>query len=190
VRAYLEARWRGDGRADRIDDAVQEVFLDCFRRGGALARVDPARPQRFRAYLYGMARVVALRFERESRVRRRHVPRGESAVEAAHSPDESLARVFDRAWATALLRRAARLQEKRAVEEAARRRVELLRLRFSEGLPIRDVAARWNVDAAWLHHQYATARDEFRAALLDVARMEYGKADVEAECARLLGFLS
>jgi len=31
VRAYLAARWRGsDLRAD-LDDAVQEVFVECFR---------------------------------------------------------------------------------------------------------------------------------------------------------------
>ena len=41
----------------------------------------------------------------------------------------------------------------------------LLRLRFHEELPIREIAARWQEDPARLHHEYATARDEFRTAL-------------------------
>jgi hypothetical protein len=44
--------------------------------------------------------------------------------------------------------------------DRAVRCVELLRLRFQEGLPIRDIATRWNEDAAKLHHEFATARDE------------------------------
>jgi RNA polymerase sigma factor (sigma-70 family) len=190
VRSYLETRWRGAVDVSQLDDAVQEVFVDCFRRGGALARVDRDRLRRFRAYLYGVTRTVARRIERERHVRRRHLPRGESVVAVAASADESLARVFDRAWATALLRRAARRHEERATDDRARRRVELLRLRFADGMPIRDIATRWGVDPAWLHHEYAVAREEFREALLDVAREEYGKDEVEAECARLLELLA
>jgi RNA polymerase sigma-70 factor (ECF subfamily) len=40
-----------------------------------------------------------------------------------------------------------------------------LQLRFKEGLPIREIAQRWHVEAAWLHHEYAAARKEFRDAL-------------------------
>src|SRR5205085_1207348 len=80
---------------------------------------------------------------------------------------DSPSRTFDRAWARALLREAARHQEQRAqqVGAAAVRRIELLRLRFQEGLPIRAIADRWGTDAAALHHEYARARQEFQAAL-------------------------
>src|SRR4051794_37515406 len=63
VRAYLTARWRSSGRLGWLDDAVQEVFVECFRRGGALDRVEPDRPGGFRAFLYGVVRIVALRAE-------------------------------------------------------------------------------------------------------------------------------
>ena len=43
--------------------------------------------------------------------------------------------------------------------------MELLRLRFHEGLPIREIAARWKRDTAWVPHQYATAREEFKRAV-------------------------
>jgi len=36
VRAYLSARWRGSALGDDLDDATQEVFVECFRQGGAL----------------------------------------------------------------------------------------------------------------------------------------------------------
>ena len=39
VRAYLGARWRGTPHLAALDDAVQAVFLDCFREDGA-TRVD------------------------------------------------------------------------------------------------------------------------------------------------------
>ena len=36
VRAYLAARWRASPILGELDDAVQEVFVACFREGGAL----------------------------------------------------------------------------------------------------------------------------------------------------------
>ncbi len=49
IRAYLGARWRGTPRIEELDDAVQEVFVECFREGGVLDRVDSGRPGGFRA---------------------------------------------------------------------------------------------------------------------------------------------
>ena len=68
------------------------------------------------------------------------------------------------------MREAAERQAALAAEhgEAAVRRVELLRLRFHEGMPIREIARLWGIDAAVLHHEYARARQEFLAALRDV----------------------
>ena len=36
IRAYLAARWRGSPLRPDLEDAVQEVFVECFRQGGAL----------------------------------------------------------------------------------------------------------------------------------------------------------
>src|SRR5262245_14743702 len=63
VRAYLAARWRASPLAQELDDAVQEVFVECLRHGGGLERVRPDRAGGFRAFLYGLVRNVALRFE-------------------------------------------------------------------------------------------------------------------------------
>src|SRR5947207_12417709 len=63
VRAYLGARWRGSALLHERGDAVQEVFVECFRRGGALEAVGAGRVPDFRAFLYGVIRNVARRFE-------------------------------------------------------------------------------------------------------------------------------
>ncbi len=184
VRAYLGARWRASGLKGEIDDAAQEVFLDCFKDGGALERADEGRPGGFRAFLYGVVRNVAARAERER-------GRGGLPLEAdLPSRDRTLSDAFDRAWAEALMRQAARLMEARAFAAGseAQRRVEILRLRFGEEMPIRDVARLWNADAAKVHHEYATAREEFRAALYDVVAEHQGgpRSDVEREAERLI----
>jgi RNA polymerase sigma-70 factor (ECF subfamily) len=196
VRAYLGARWRGTALIHELDDAVQDVFVECLRQGGMLQRADPGRPGGFRAFLYGLVRNIALRIEQD-RARRcvRQVTGGmEDAGADALIAEESLSRLFDRAWARAIMRDAAARQAERAAREgeAALRRVELLRLRFHEGLPIRAIAQLWSVDAAALHHEYARARKEFKAALVEVMAFYHpgAPADAERECAELLDHLA
>jgi RNA polymerase sigma-70 factor (ECF subfamily) len=187
IRAYLAARWRGAALLPECDDAVQEVFVECFRQGGALEAAGDGRVPSFRAFLYGVVRNVARRFE--SRPRRPAGPLPEIAAN-----EESLSRLFDRSWAQAIMTEAARLQRRRAGDRGpeAVRRVELLRLRFEEGLPIRTIAERWGVPAAGLHHAYALARQEFKAALLEVVAFHHpgSPAEVEQEAAGLLKALS
>jgi RNA polymerase sigma factor (sigma-70 family) len=168
VRAYLMARCRSPQSQQELDDAIQEVFVECFKAGGVLERADPDRGD-FRAFLFGAVRNVALRLDRV-RARQREQPHDKFDLDDVADDDPGPARAFERAWATALFREAGRLQEEKAqiTGEAARRRVELLRLRFQESLPIREIARRWGVDAAALHHEYARARQEFKAALMEV----------------------
>ncbi len=192
VRAYLAARWRDSARRQELEDAVQEVFVECFKEGGVLARAERARGA-FRPFLYGVVRNVALRLERaRARARERQAPDGVD-LDGLAGPEEHQSRAFDRAWAKAVLREAGRLQEARAgaAGDGARKRVELLRLRFHEGLAIRDVARRWGADAAALHHEYARARQEFKAALLEVVAFHHPgtPAEVERACAELLAHL-
>jgi RNA polymerase sigma-70 factor (ECF subfamily) len=193
VRAYLAARWRSSPRLQDLEDAVQEVFLECFKVGGVLARAERTRGE-FRPFLYGVIRNVALRLERaRARAREQQAPDGVDLDGLAGS-EEHLSRAFDRAWAKAILREAARRQEQQAesASGAARKRVELLRLRFHEGLPIRDIARRWGADAAALHYEYARARQAFKAALLEVVAFHHpgAPAEVERACAELLAHLN
>lgn len=187
VRAYLSARWRGSALLAERDDAVQEVFVECFRAGGVLDAAGAGRVPGFRAFLYGVVRNVARRFEaRPAR------PAGPLPDEI-DANEESQSRLFDRAWARAVMGEAARLQQERAAGRGpeAVRRVELLRLRFEENLPIRTIARQWDIDPAALHHAYAVARTEFRAALLEVVAFHHpgGRDEVEREAAGLLAAL-
>ncbi len=194
IEAYLRSRWRNSSFRILVDDAVQEVFVECFRTGGPLARADRERSGGFRPFLFGVVRNVALRLEAQSREKLALRGSEESFDMGAVATDESTLSIqFDRAWARAMLRRAAQLQAKWAADsgEAAVRRVELLRLRFQEGLPIREIAARWSEDPAKLHHEYAKARKEFKMALFEVVSFHHpGSAEeVEDECGLLLEIL-
>lgn len=186
IRAYFAARWRGSVLVSEVEDATQEVFLDCFRDDGALGRADPERPGGFRAFLYGVVRHVAQRFERA------RAKAGEplDAISETPARQRSLSAEFDRAWASALLKHAARRQVEhaRAAGREAARRVELLRLRIQDDLPIRKIAKLWGEEDARLHHEYAKARHEFRAALREVVaeNLPGQPAEIEVEAERLI----
>lgn len=183
IRAYLGNRWKQSTHS--IDDAVQDVFVELFKPGGALEKVEADRAGGFRAFLYGAVRIVAMRHEAHRRIA--------NPLPTDHPDNEtSLAAAFDKAWATTLLREAARLQMERADDERSRRRVELLQMRFQRGLPIREIAAEWNEDAAKLHHEYATAKEEFRTALRSVVAFHQPTAtpgEIDRACGELIGLL-
>lgn len=193
VRAYLAARWRGSPLLQELDDAVQEAFVECLRHGGALERAHPDRPGGFRAFFYGLVRNVALRAERSWAGRRDRAGPEPPEPDRLAADEEAPSRAFDRAWARGRVREAAdRLEATAAARgEAARRRVELLRLRFHDGLPIREIARLWDADPAALHHDYARARAEFREALIDVLAFHNPgpRAELVRECRELLGLL-
>src|SRR5262245_49172593 len=92
VRAYLAARWRGSALREELDDAAQDVFVECFRDGGAVEAAGAGRVSSFRAFLFGVVRNVARRFE--SRPARPAAPLPDIAADAA-----SQSRLFDRTWA-------------------------------------------------------------------------------------------
>src|SRR5205823_4194814 len=98
---------RGSALRDDLDDATQEVFVECFRQGGAVEVAGAGRVPDFRAFLYGVIRNVARRFE--SRPVRAAGPFPEIVAD-----DASQSRLFDRTWAQAIRAQAARLQRERA----------------------------------------------------------------------------
>lgn len=193
VRAYLLARWRGSPLGQQVDDAVQEVFLESFRARGVLSKADSTYPGGFRALLFGVVRNVSLRAERSWAQEARQKGQGESHLAGLATDDERVSRVFDRAWARSVIRQAVGLQQQRARArgEEARGRVELLRLRFEEELPIREIAARWGREPSALHRAYRIARKEFRDCLRQVVAANNPGAgeSVDRECVELLALL-
>jgi DNA-directed RNA polymerase specialized sigma24 family protein len=88
---------------------------------------------------------------------------------------------------------AGELMRTRAAMEGprARQRVELLELRFGLGLPIRAIAARWQVDPDSLHRAYAKAREDFRGCLRRVVaeHVVRTEAELEQEVLRIIALL-
>lgn len=193
VRAFLAARWAGTPLASELDDAVQDVFVDCFREGGLLERADPERGSGFRAFFLGAVRTAARHVE--TRRARRFELQGASSFhpERIAADEESLSRVFDRAWAQAVMREAAELQAARAKGKGEKelQRVELLRLRFQEQMPIREIAGLWGADPGVLHKEYSRAREEFAEALREVVQehQQCPPGQLNEECRRLLDLL-
>ena len=192
VRVYLLSRWRSSPMLNELDDVIQDVFVESFRDGGVLDRVDDDSPGGFRAFFYGVVRNVARRAESRYSRRRDRQPQTGFFNE---SPDaeQRLSRVFDREWATSMMREAAARQRANGESKGsdAVRRLDLLRLRFYEGRPIREIARLWGMDASEVHREYARARKEFRAALGEVVAYHMpGSAEaVDRECERLLEML-
>jgi RNA polymerase sigma factor (sigma-70 family) len=191
LRAYLGSRWQGSPLVAEIDDGVNQTFVELLRQDGGLERFDFQRPGGFRAFVYGIARNVARRFEVRCATEAQRFGAAVSLAEQS-ADDSSLSVVFDRAWAVMIVHRARRrLTELAATAgEAAQRRVEILRLRFEEGLPIRDVAVRCQIDADVAHREYAKARREFEQAFRYVVAEEFGTtADLDRRCAEINALL-
>lgn len=193
VRAFFSARWRDSNRGSEVEDGVQEVFVQCFRDGGVLERVRRGLPGSFRKYLHGVARNVARKIEL------RRGRRGRRGVEL-EAPDELAGdepagdSAFEQAWALHLVREAAELQRSNAQVAGPRqlRRVELLDERFLRGKPIRQIAKEWGEDAAHLHHEYESARTEFRACLCRIVAFHepsLSAREVEEECRRFSKYI-
>lgn len=183
VRAYLMARWQDSGFRNDLEDAVQQVFIECFKQGGALGRADPDWPGGFRKFLFGVVRNVALMAEKKNRKLRGTERSGDLHEEGLQDTAEMPDQAFDRAWARSLVREALARQADRAAASGQEsvRRFEILRLRFQNNMPIRDIATLWDIDRDHLHHEYAKAREEFKAALREVLALEKPGSSDEIE---------
>jgi len=187
VRVYLEARWANLTLASQVDDGVQDVFVECFRPNGILEKVTPEAVPSFRGYLFGVIKNVARRYEAKVRVA--------TLPEQLEANDTSASAAFDREYALALMREASFIQAALAKQSgaAAERRVELLQLRFGQSMPVREIAKKWDVDPAWVHHQYATARNEFHDALRLLIKQhdaQLSATEIDQRCRNLLRAIS
>lgn len=191
IRSFLAARWRGRLLEGEVDDAAQEVFVECLKPSGVLERADEGRGD-FRGLLFGVARNVARRFEDRAVARGRLLPEDSAWLGQVAADEPGQATLFDRGWAQALLRQTKRLHRERALADglAGERRIELLERRFGDNEAIREIAARWGVPAQDVHNAYRKARTEFYGCLREVVAFHAPPgADLDAECRRLLACL-
>lgn len=188
VERYLRRALRVE-RSVSVADAVQEVFLECFRVGGVLERVAENRPDSFRGFLFGVVRNVTLRMK-EKRARSPERDLEDGAFREPIGSDGDMLALFEREWARSMVSEALKetVRERWGTEQDRRRGVELLRLRFEEGLPIRDVARIWGDDPVRVHRLYATVRGRFHSNLRAVVGRHEPNAEgrLEEECRWLL----
>lgn len=194
IRTQLEMRWSRQPLRQEIDEAIQEVFMECLKPNGVLARADRSVAAGFRRLLGAVVRNVALRTE--TRLARHHLRHrtGEEPVTDRAGSQTSIAHRMDREWARAVTLEAAEEQERRAASVGAKAllRVKLLRSHFEEGRSIPEIAALWGLTPAHLHHQYAKARQDYLRALLAVLAHRFPdapKGEVEALARQLVELL-
>ncbi len=195
LQAYFRKRWQHDPVLASVDDAVQEVFVDCFKPAGVLDRVDCTRDGGFRAFFYGVARTTARSFERaHGKNRARNLNDAFDADALATDDDEDLTRVFDREWARSIVQESAVLYRHRAEAIGGREmlRVEILRLRFECGLPIREIAAQLDLTPKLAHKEHALARKSYQRILEEVVAAHYAsdETQVAEKCREVLRLLS
>ena len=188
VRSYLASRWRVGPSADVVDEALQEVFLACFRPGGALERVAPGRPGGFRAYLYAVTRNVARSVER-----RRSLSTFESDIYHIAGAEETPSAAFDRAWAEMIAADAMELFIERSKTPQQRDQSEILQLRFVDGLMPRQIVERFpGMTARRVSKLLERAMVRYYNALIDTVRANHpgeGPNVVERRCRDLLELL-
>ena len=174
-----------------LDHAAQEVFVECFRQGGALERLEPDRPGAFAPSSTAWCGSWPSAPSRPGAREEQAPPDGYDPRQVA-ADDTRLSRPST-AWPGALMAEAAvrHAADAERAGAAAVSRVELLRLRFHDGLPVREIARRRGCDPDAVHREYARARQEFRAALAAVVAFHHPgtPAEVERTCAELLALL-
>lgn len=189
IRRFLSHRWRGTRLAEEVEDATENVFVECFKPNGPLNQADAGKEE-YWGFLFGVARRVALRVE--ERERRRPVVEGRASQQVdAAGWGGSVAREVDREWARVLMREAGEVMAEKAADEKGRMRVELLRMRFGRGMGMGEIAAQSEMDLAAVHRQYARAREDFRACLRNVVAFHCARTEKELddECRRLFELL-
>lgn len=170
VRLWLWFRWCHTSRRNLIDDAAQEVFLECFRPGGALAHLDRARAHHgLEAYLRGVVRNVACRIER-AQARDFHHRRSLAAAAGQAAPEESgSAECIDRARAHDQVLAALDLLDREDRQAGTDHSLRaFLRAHFEQGQQVRTIAAAWQEQVDHVHEVRRRACQRFRDCLLRV----------------------
>ncbi len=156
VRSVLCQRWKKTSLRGDVDDAVQEFFLESLKPCGALARYEE-RSDSHRAYFLSVARNVARRFEERAA---RDARRRQAGMHATRRPDATIDQRLDRAWARAVLMRAA-IRFRRRVST----KTYALFAAVVAGQTIAVLARDQDIPAAPLYRVLERARAEFRLAL-------------------------
>ncbi|MCY2966996.1 MAG: sigma-70 family RNA polymerase sigma factor [Planctomycetota bacterium] len=193
VRQYFQGKWRTGRHRNYIDDAVQDVFVACYKDHGALQRADPEWGG-FRSFLAGVCINVSRRIE-ERQLQRRGWQTSPTASELENcASDEATASAyFDQAWALMIVRETRqRLKESANNNPDAERRVEVLRLYFDDKLPIQEIALILGETPKQISRDKEKVLVEFHKLLRKVVEIHLPgtPGEVERECRALMECLA
>lgn len=168
VRRRLLSRWRGSPLASLVPDAIQEVFVECLRDGGALAHYDASRSPSLEVFVQGVVRNVAARVERrEARYGARCRRCGDRIFTFTAPGPEPADRLETEARARAVQDAILSLDGEPAVRGHSLG--ELVRLHFRDGHPVREIAAAWRESANRVHELRRGACRRLRHRLRSLA---------------------
>lgn len=172
VHTWLWFRWSRTTLRGCIDDAAQEVYLECFRRGGAFTHFAPERARHgVTGFLRGIVRNVAHRFERQRTRERAHRAHLTGTPPPLHGDDDAVpagdGTGIDHEHVVAALDRLDHDDPARGTPRSLR---AFLRLRFDDGLPVRTIAKHWQTTPDHVHELRRRACRRFRSCLLAVLR--------------------
>lgn len=178
VRRVLAKRWLGTVFRHDFDDAVQEVFFECFKPGGVIEKADVNRGGSFRSLLYQVAFHVAARFERTRR--QQHLREGaDDWLGELPSQDLSGFEAVTREEVTDLVREALRRMLQHH-DPDIRSRGQLLERRTCQNERINVIADGDPELAKRLHREHSKAKMEWKQYLVDVVQSEYRVPEHEA----------
>jgi RNA polymerase sigma factor (sigma-70 family) len=196
---YFYTRYRGSVRAlfsfkgapsERLDDLVQEFFLQAFK-GGLLAKADPERG-RFRGYLRTAAtRFLASEWRREGRQRRRPSGGWVELEAGAQIPAGGLTpeQAFDLSWAQGVLGRAVERTREELSKLGLEHQLNALLLR-QEGLSWSEVAERLDTTSPSARAWSARAEKALGKQLCQEVRPTVGAGDLDEELRELSAILA
>lgn len=190
VRRVLAKRWLGTEYGVDFDDAIQDVFVECFKAGGVIEKADPARGASFRTLLFQVTSHVAARFERTRRRDRAHT-HDVTPPDDVPAPDLSGYEAVTREEVSDLVREAHRRMATHH-DAVVRERATLLDRHTCRGESILSIAGGDHAAAARLHREHSKAKKEWKAYLVEVVKGEYRVPEGEAKIlvADLLGAFS
>ena len=93
VRRVLAKRWLGSPYRIYFDDAIQEVFVECFKSGGVIAKANPEQGASFRTLLFRVTTHVAARFERNHFRDSQTVSVDDANLESLHDDESAFAQI-------------------------------------------------------------------------------------------------
>ncbi len=179
VRRVLAKRWLGTIFCNDFDDAIQEVFIECFKPGGVIERADSRRGNSFRTLLFQVASHVAARFERSHR-RWQSQGMDEDLLNEMATTHASGYDVVTQEEVSDLVREALRRMIHHH-DPDVRSRGQLLDRHICQNEKIIAMAGGDSGVAERLHREHRKAKKEWKSFLVEVVQSEYRVPEHEAQ---------